>query len=84
MQIVVLEILNYFYTNYKDELVKKHILKGKTIEDCFKQMYALKRSGRYDNARRYEFADKDLEKPYVDWKYKNENIEMYYGSATVD
>ena len=84
MQIKVNEIVNWFYSDYKDKLVKIHILKGKTLDECFRKMYALRRSGRYDNARRYEFQDKSLKEKYLDWKEKNETIEMYYGNGVVD
>ena len=84
MRIQVNEIINWFYTNYKDKLVETHILEGKTLDECFKKMYALRRSGRYDIARRYEFQDKSLEEKYLEWKEKNETIAMYYGNGVVD
>ena len=84
VEIKVNEILNWFYSNFKDDLVQVHVIKGNTLEDCFKRMYALRRSSRYDNARRYDFNDPELETRYNDWKRKNETIEMFYGGATVD
>lgn len=84
MEIVVNEILNYQNTDWKDKLVESHIISGEKLEDCFKRVYAMKRSGRYDSARRYDFHDSSLTSKYADWKAKNETIEMYYGSATVD
>lgn len=84
MQIKVNEIVNWFYSDYKDKLVKVHMLEGKTLDKCFRKMYALRRSGRYDSARRYVFQDKSLEEKYLEWKEKNETIEMYYGDSVVD
>lgn len=84
MKINVNEITNWFYSDYKDELVAVHVLQGDTLEDCFYQMYALRRSGRYDNDRRYEFQDTGLEEKYYDWKSTHETIEMYYGGGVVD
>ena len=84
MKIQVNEIINWFYSDYKDKLVKVHMLEGKTLDDCFRKMYALRRSGRYDSVRRYEFQDKSLKEKYLDWKEKNETIEMYYGNGVVD
>ena len=68
MTVEVNEIINWFYGDYKDKLVQVHVLKGNTLEDCFHQMYALRRSGRYDNARRYEFQNPELEEKYQNWK----------------
>ena len=84
MQIKVNEIVNWFYSDYKDKLVKVHMLEGKTLDKCFRKMYSLRRSGRYDSARRYVFQDKSLEEQYLEWKEKNETIEMYYGNGVVD
>ena len=84
MTIEVNEIINWFYSDYKDKLVQVHVLKGDTLEDCFHQMYALRRSGRYDNARRYDFQNPELEEKYQKWKGLNETIEMDYGGGVVD
>lgn len=84
MTIKVNEIINWFYSDYKDKLVKVHQITGSTKEDCFQKVYALRRSARYDNARRYAFDDPEMESEYQAWKQKNETIEMYYGSGTVD
>lgn len=78
------EIINWFYSNYKDKLVQVHKIKGQNLEECFHGVYALRRSGRYDSARRYEFEDKNLELKYQKWKEENETIEMYYGGGVVD
>ena len=83
MTIKVNEIINWFYSDYKDKLVQVHILKG-TMDQCFRKMYALRRSARYDNARRYDFDNAALEYKYKDWKRENETIEMFYGSGVVD
>lgn len=84
LEIKVNEIINWFHSNYKDKLVHTHIITGETIEECFKKVYGLRRSGRYDSERRYDFEDVELEEKFLQWKSKNETIEMYYGSATVD
>lgn len=84
VEIKVNEILNWFYSNYKDQLVQVHTISGSTIEDCFKRVYALRRGARYDSARRYDFEDSSLEDKYTAWKSGYETIETYYGSATVD
>ena len=84
MTVEVNEIINWFYSDYKDKLVHVHVLQGNTLEDCFYQMYALRRSGRYDNARRYDFHDTELEKKYQNWKATHEIIEMYYGGGVVE
>lgn len=84
MKIKVNEIINWFYSDYKDKLVKVHVIEKQTLEDCFKTVYALRRSGRYDSARRYDFDNLSLESKYREWKEKNETIEMFYGSAVVD
>ncbi|MBC5688161.1 hypothetical protein H8S37_04335 [Mediterraneibacter sp. NSJ-55] len=83
MVVKVNEIINWFYSNYRDKLVQVHEFHG-TKEECFKRIYALRRSGRYDSARRYEFQDKILESEYQKWKDKNETIEMFYGSGVID
>lgn len=84
IEIKVYEILNCFHTKYKDKLVQTHTLKGDTQEDCFHKMYALRRGARYDSARSYQFQESGLEEQYQAWVKKNETIEMFYGSATVD
>lgn len=84
MQIKVNEIINWFHSNYKDKLVQVHKINGDTLEDCFRRVYSLKRSGRYDSDRRYDFDDSTLLDKYLDWKSNNETIEMYYGGGTVD
>ena len=83
MTIKVNEIINWFYSDYKDKLVQVHVLRG-TMDQCFRKMYALRRSARYDNARRYDFDDTVLEDKYKDWERENETIEMFYGSGVVD
>ena len=67
-----------------DTLVKVHTVKAETLDDCFRQMYELRRSARYDNQRVYKFEDESLEEKYWDWKSKNETFEMYYGNGVVD
>lgn len=84
VEIKVNEIINWFYSNYKDKLVQVHTISGNTIGDCFKRVYALRRSARYDSARRYDFEDSNLESQYKEWESGYETIETYYGSATVD
>lgn len=84
MEIKVNEILNWVYSKYKDVLVKTHIIKGNDLDECFRKVYALRRSARYDSQRRYDFEDSSLEDKYWKWENKNETIEMYYGNATVD
>lgn len=83
MTIKVNEIINWFYSDYKDKLVQVHILKG-TMDQCFRKMYALRRSARYDNARRYDFDNATLEDKYKNWERENETIEMFYGCGVVD
>lgn len=82
--IIVNEILNWVYSDYKDVLVQTHIITKPSIEDCFKRVYALRRSARYDSARRYEFDDPALENKYNAWKSGYETIENFYGSSPVD
>lgn len=84
IEIKVNEIINWFHSNYKDVLVHTYTITGETIEDCFGKVYGMRRSGRYDSARRYDFEDAELENKYSDWKSKHQTIEMYYGSAVVD
>ena len=84
MEISVREIINWFHSNYKDELVQIHIVKGENIDACFRRVYALRRSARYDSARRYDLESEELENLFRQWEEKNETIEMYYGSAVVD
>lgn len=84
IQVVAKEILNDFITDYEDRLVEKHIIKADTLDACFRRVYALKRSARYDNARRYDFETEELEHQFLKWEEENETMEMYYGSATVD
>lgn len=84
IEIRINEIINWFHSDYKDKLVKVHAIKENTIDECFKKVYTLRRSGRYDSARRYEFENPDLEKDFKEWESKNETIELYYGSAVVD
>ena len=81
---IVKEILNWVYSDYKDVLVHTHIVKGETQEQCFAKVYALRRSIRYDSQRRYEFADTGLEEKYSEWVKANETLELYYGNSTVD
>jgi len=78
------EIINWVYSDYKDTLVATHTLKGNTLSRCFEKVYALRRSARYDSARRYDFVDSSLEEKFQAWKNANETIEMYYGSGVVD
>lgn len=59
------EIINWVYSNYKDEVVQTHQVHG-TLDQVFSKMYSFERGGRYDNERRYEFRDKSLNKPYQD------------------
>lgn len=84
MEIKIKEIINWVYSDYKDRIVQIHTIKDSTVEDCFKRVYVLRRSGRYDNVRRYDFDDHSLEERYQKWVEQNETIEMYYGSGTVD
>lgn len=84
MRITVNEIINWFYSNYKDQLVQAHAVTADTLDGCFKKVYAMRRSARYDSERRYEFEDGAIEPLYQKWKEQNETLEMYYGSATVD
>lgn len=77
------EIINWVYSDYKDEVVETHQVRG-TLDQVFSKMYSFERSSRYDNARKYVFRDKSLNKPYDDWKKKNVDIERYYGSGVVD
>lgn len=84
VEIKVNEILNWFYSDYQDQLVQVHHIKEKTLEECFQKVYALRRSRKYDNCRKYVFQDQNMEEEYLKWKSKNETIEMFYGSATVD
>lgn len=83
VEIKIYEFINCVYSNYKDKLVQVHAAKGERMNDCFEEMYSLRRSARYDPARKYRFEDETLEIAYREWKAKNETIEMYYGSATV-
>lgn len=80
----IYEILNHFITDYKDKVVQVHHIRAKTNDTLYQKMYGLRRSARYDNGRRYEFADTTLESEYQKWKEKNETIDMYYGTAVVD
>ena len=84
IEIKVNEIINWFHSNYKDKLVKVHTIKCDTLENCFKSVYAMRKSCRYDSARRYDFDNPVLESQYNDWKQKNETIEMFYGGSPVD
>lgn len=84
MRIEVNEIINWVYSNYEDELVEVHTITGDNAVDCFKRVYALERSSRYDSERRYEIANPDIGREYKEWKQHGVTIEMYYGSATVD
>ena len=77
------EIINWFYSDYKDKVVQTHKIHG-TLDQVFGKMYSFERSSRYDNARKYVFRDKSLNNPYYDWKKKNVDIERYYGSSVVD
>lgn len=76
------EIINWVYSNYKDEVVQTHQVHG-TLDQVFSKMYSFERGGRYDNERRYEFRDKSLNKPYQDWKKKNVDIKRYYAGGVV-
>ena len=77
------EIINWVYSDYKDEVVETHQVCG-TLDQVFSKMYSFERSSRYDNARKYVFRDKSLNKPYDDWKKKTVDIERYYGGGVVD
>ena len=84
VEFVVNEIINWVHSDYKDRLVKSHHIKGDTQDEAFRKVYALRRSSRYDNARRYDFADPTVEERYRAWKDANEDIAMHYGNAIVD
>ena len=77
------EIINWIYSDYKDEVVETHQVRG-TLDQVFNKMYLFEQGSRYDNARRFVFRDKSLEKPYHDWKKKNIDIKRYYGGSVVD
>jgi hypothetical protein len=85
MIILVDEILNHYsITKGKDKIVKTHIIEEDTFEKCYKKIYALERQSRYDNYRRYNFRDLDIENSYQNWKRHGVTIEMYYGGSVVD
>ena len=77
------EIINWVYSDYKDKVVHTHKIHG-TLDQVFSKMYSFERGARYDNARRFVFRDKSLNKPYDNWKKKNVDIERYYGSSVVN
>lgn len=74
------EIVNWFYSDYKDKLVKTHKVYG-TLYQVFSEMYSFEESSRYDNARKYVFRDKSLNKPYYDWKRKHVDMGRYYNGV---
>lgn len=78
------EIMNWFHNGYKDEVYKTHIVQGNSLKDIFKKAYNYTRSSRYDNARRYEFQDKDIQDKYNNWVHTDVTMEMYYGGGVVD
>lgn len=84
MKLKVHEILNHFCTRYQDHLVQTYTIEGDTLAECFQRVYALERSSRYDNGRRYEFENESFASKYQDWKQRSVTLEMYYGNATVD
>lgn len=84
MTVKVNEIINWFYSDYKDEIVQTHTIQGETLKEVCGKIYALNRSCRYDNARRYEIVDNDVVKQaYRDYAC-NVSIEEYYGGGVVD
>ena len=84
MTVKVNEIINWFYSDYKDKIVQTHTIQGDTLKEVCGKIYALDRSSRYDNARRYEIVDNDtVKEAYIKYK-SNVSIEEYYGGATVD
>lgn len=84
MTVKVKEIINWVYSDYKDQLVQMHIITATNMDEVFRRVYALERSSRYDSVRRYEFEDASLKPKYDIWKETGVTIEMFYGSATVD
>ena len=84
MLIKVNEIICWSHSDYKDKMVNVDTIIGDDAGECFERVYALERGARYDNARRYEIADPNMEREYQEWKKHGVTIEMYYGSATVD
>lgn len=84
MVLLVNEILNWSYSGYRDKVVQVHRVVGNGPDSCFRQVYGLERSARYDSARRYEIQDPELEDRYRNWLRGNLTVDLYYGSATVD
>lgn len=78
------EMLRDWRDGGKEKLVMVHQIDSDDKEMIFRRMYAYRRSARYDSARHYRFADESLEQEFLDWKDKNETIEMFYGGGVVD
>lgn len=84
MVLLVNEILNWSYSGYRDKVVQVHRITGNDLDSCFRQVYGLEWSTRYDSARRYKIRDPELENKYRNWLEGNLTVDLYYGSATVD
>ena len=78
------EVCNTFNTRYKDHVVRKFTVKGKTLPEVFAAAYPSERSLRYCSGYFIRFRDTDLNEQYHKWKKTGLTIEMYYGSGVVD
>lgn len=84
MEIIINEIFNHtILTNGKDKITRK-IINEETLDKCFRKVYELERSARYNNYVYHKFVDENIEKIYYEWKQKNETITLYYGGGVVD
>ena len=64
--------------------ITKIIIEGNTFDECFRKKYELDRGDRYNNYQYHEFEDDELKTKYMEWKEKNETINLYYGGGVVD
>ena len=79
MTVKVNEIINWVYSNYKDKIVQTHTIQGDTLKEVCGKIYALDRSSRYDNARRYEIVDNDtVKESYIKYKSNVSIIARFY------
>lgn len=68
----------------KESVWQNKILKADNINDIFYQFYQLNRELRYCNGCYWTFNNDELKQQYLDWRSKNETIEMFYGGNVYD
>ena len=84
MNVTINEFYNHPVLTYGKTRIRKIIIAGETLNECYHKIYQLEKSARYNNYLYYHFIDSELEKNYWKWKQDSITIDLYYGNSTVD